>query len=488
MRLPVNHPPAPAPQEDPLPAHEDTFAAEFERHRPVLRRHAARLLRGSGHDPDDVLQDVYLRADAALRGGVVPIDARAWLLRLVRNASLDELRRAKVRAAVGDVELETLPSSAAQLPEVLIDRTEARELLGDIHRLPDRQKSVLVLNALDGLSHEEVALQLDTTVDTTRSLLARARANLRQTAIARETSCVSVRDALEVAAESGVRASEIARRHLWSCSGCRAHQALLRERPSRLRRLAGWSPWGVLAQLVGGGSVATVQKVAVGACCALVVGGSAVTVPVVKHHASEEPQLAMLTPADVDDAAPRAARKAREDKPASKPGAPVPTPVVASSTPSARSSAPAKPAKAKARRKARRVPATFPRRFDDRKQFTAVVRAFMRTNPTPQEQQEFFARARKFHLSPPGSRARKSALLKLQREAFKPRPVRTPPAKGLPAPAPTATATPAPVQTAVPTPAETPAPPPVVTPAPTPVPTETAVATPTASPSPVATP
>ncbi len=109
-----------------------------------------------------------------------------------------------------------------------------------------------------------------------------------------------------------MRASEIARRHLWTCGECRAHQASLRDRPSRLRRLAGWSPWAVVAQLLGGGGVATVQKVAVGACCALVVGGGAVTVPVVKHHATEDPaaQVAMLTPDDIA-AADRPQRRAQ---------------------------------------------------------------------------------------------------------------------------------------------------------------------------------
>lgn len=456
----------------------------------MLRRQAARLLRGSGHDPDDVIQDVYLRADAALRGGVVPIDPRAWLLRLVRNAALDELRRAKVRA-VGGVELETLPSAAGQLPEVLVDRTEARELLGDIHRLPDRQKSVLVMSALDGLSHEEVAVRLDTTVDTTRSLLARARANLRQTAEARETSCVSVRDALELAAESGVRASELARRHLWSCAGCRAHQALLRERPSRLRRLAGWSPWGVLAQLVGGGGVATVQKVAVGACCAIVVGGGAVTVPVVKHHASEEPQLAMVTPADLDDAAPKRPRTARSPH-APTPAAPVAavdTPPSAASTESARIAVPTKPKAARSKPKPRRVPTVRPRRFDDRALYNRAVQAFMRTNPTAEERQAFFAGARKFHASPPGSRVRRAILSRLAQQAYTRTPRPAPP-KGLkPVPTPVATPVPTaapPVQTPVATPA------PVETPVPTvvatPVPTETPVATPTETASPVATP
>ncbi|MDA0171217.1 sigma-70 family RNA polymerase sigma factor [Solirubrobacter taibaiensis] len=486
------------PQEDPLPAHEDTFAAEFERHRPVLRRQAARMLRGSGYDPDDVLQDVYLRADAALRGGVVPMDSRAWLLRLVRNACLDELRRARVRGVAGDVELETLPAVSGQLPEVLVDRTEARALLGDIHRLPDRQKSVLVMSALDGLSHEEVAVRLDTTVDTTRSLLARARANLRQTAQARETSCFSVRDALDDAASGGVRASEIARRHLWTCGECRAHQASLRDRPSRLRRLAGWSPWAVVAQLLGGGSVATVQKVAVGACCALVVGGGAVTVPVVKHHAAEDPaaQVAMVTPEDIA-VADRPVRRAKGgDATPAKPLLVSTAPVVA---PSAKSAAAATKRaatvkKAKAKAKARRPVAT--RSLNDyRRQYSVMVRHFLKGNPTEAQRAEFFARARKFMLSPPGSKARKSALLNLSEVAFGNRRNPAPP-KGIrpAAPQPKPTAAPKPVETPEPTPVQTPEPTPVATPAPvetpaaTPVPTETPVATPPAEPTPVATP
>ena len=243
------------------------------------------MLRGTGHDPDDVLQDVFLRAHAALRSGVVPIEPRAWLMRIVHNAAIDELRRARLRP-VGDVELDGVPAVAARLRTRSAERAEARALLGDIHRLPDRQRSVLVLSALDGLTHEEVASRLDTTVDTTRSLLARARENLRRTAAARETSCFAVRDALDSASAAGVRASEIARRHLWTCTECRAHQRDLRG-PSRLRRLASWSPWALAAQLLSGGG-----KVAVSACCALVIGGGAVTVPVVaEYHRSLPPEV-----------------------------------------------------------------------------------------------------------------------------------------------------------------------------------------------------
>src|SRR5919107_1342332 len=95
---------------------EESLAVVYERHRPVLRRQAARLLYASGHDSEDVLQDVFLRVHTAIRSGVVPLEPRAWLLRLVHNACVDELRRARTRP-VGDVELDGMPAMAAQLPD-----------------------------------------------------------------------------------------------------------------------------------------------------------------------------------------------------------------------------------------------------------------------------------------------------------------------------------------------------------------------------------
>ena len=270
---------------------EEALARVFERHRPWLRRHAGRLLRGSGHDPDDILQDVFLRVHGALRGGVAPLAPRAWLLRLVQNACIDELRSGR-RMAGEAVELDLLPSTGAHPPVELARRIEARALLVDMSRLPDRQRDVLVLSALDGLSHEEVATRLDTTVVTTRSLLARARENLRRTAAARDTACASVREDLQQAVDARVRPSEVARRHLWSCADCRAHARDLRP-ARRRRRLAAWSPVGVLVQLITSGGA---QKVAVGVCCALMLDGAATVPGIVGGVTPEIAQVAAEPP------------------------------------------------------------------------------------------------------------------------------------------------------------------------------------------------
>jgi RNA polymerase sigma factor (sigma-70 family) len=467
---------------------EESLAVVYERHRPALRRQAARLLYASGHDSDDVLQDVFLRVHTALRGGVVPLEPRAWLLRLVHNACVDELRRARTRP-VGDIELDGMPALAAQLPDELARRAEARALLGDIHRLPDRQRSVLVMSAIDGLSHEEVAGRLDTTVETTRSLLARARENLRRTAAARETACTAVCAALDEAAAAGVRASEVARRHLWSCSDCRAHQRDLRTTtPSRLRRLAGWSPWGIVAQLLGGGGLAGVQKVAVGACCALVVGGGAVAVPELAVHARHGQDVASLQPEIVIQEAVKGVRAPAAKRPAPTPAASGPS---WSPTPAAtaiESVAVSRPKAAKRKppaRVARAQASSLSRSEMTRLGF--AYRMLNQRNPTRAERAEVDRLLREFRKLPKGSQARSAALMRLQHAAFGgPRPVLTPaptpPAKGISTPVPTPSATPA---APAATPIATATPVPTAAAVETPVPTATPAATGTATAVPV---
>lgn len=463
----------------------------YERHRPVLRRQAGRLLYGSGHDSDDVLQDVFLRVHTALRGGVVPLEPRAWLLRLVHNACVDELRRARTRP-VGDVELDGMPALAEQLPDELAHRAEARALLGDIHRLPERQRHVLVMSAIEGLSHEEVAGRLDTTVETTRSLLARARENLRRTAAARETACQFVCDALDEAASAGVRASEIARRHLWTCSDCRAYQRDLRASPSRLRRLAGWSPWGIVAQLLGGGGGAAVQKVAVGACCAIVGVSGAVAVPEIAVHSRHAPELATVVPPDpeANERAARRERSARERPVSPAPAAPTTTVVAHVATP-----APKRVATKKVKRTKPRTPPTAARYTrlsrTEQRRLSLAMRSFYASNPTAEERKEMASLLRDFQRS--SGAQRNTALLRIGARAFgknlsgpaPTRPARPAPPKGIATPAPTPEKR-APEPTPTPTP-HAPAPTPAVA-TPTPPPAEPTPTPPPAEPTPTATP
>ena len=357
-------------------------------------------------------------------------------MRLTHNACVDELRRGRTRA-VGDVELDGMPAMAAQLPDELTRRAEARALIGDIHRLPERQRHVLVMSALDGLSHEEVAGRLDTTVETTRSLLARARENLRRTAAARETACQAVCDALDEAAASRVRASEIARRHLWSCADCRSYQRDLRAAPRRLRRLAAWSPWGIVAQLAGGGGAATVQKVAVGACCAIVGVGGAVAVPEIAVHSGQLPEITASVPVPV--APEPALRPQRDKRAATSPVPAAPVPVVAPSTAVARVAVTPSTPRAKTKP---RTSTTTPRRAHaaslKRNEYRALSKAmckFLNTNPSQADRKAMFELMRKFRGTRPGSPDRMLALAAMEKRAREQK-YTPPPAKGIATPAP----------------------------------------------------
>ena len=95
------------------------------------------------------------------------------------------------------------------------EREEFRLLVGDIHELPETQKTALVLREMDALSYEQIAEAMETTVPSVKSLLVRARVSLAEAAEARLLSCEEVRIELgEVAEGLRRRPSPLVRRHL----------------------------------------------------------------------------------------------------------------------------------------------------------------------------------------------------------------------------------------------------------------------------------
>ncbi len=72
---------------------DDAFRAIHDRYRARLLAYARQMLRGALGDPEDALQDVFLRAYRALRASDRPVTLRAWLYRIAHNRCIDELRR-----------------------------------------------------------------------------------------------------------------------------------------------------------------------------------------------------------------------------------------------------------------------------------------------------------------------------------------------------------------------------------------------------------
>jgi RNA polymerase sigma factor (sigma-70 family) len=157
------------------------FSEIHRRFRAALTAFARRMLHGSGHDPEDVVQDAFIRAYRGLRVTDRPMALRPWLYMIVRNRALDELRAPR-RADAYDDEAGMRCVADADPAQCFAEHEEMRQIVAEIARLPERQRLALVMREFDGRSHAETAQALHTTVPATKSLIVRARSNL-QTAV-----------------------------------------------------------------------------------------------------------------------------------------------------------------------------------------------------------------------------------------------------------------------------------------------------------------
>ena len=145
---------------------------------------AYRIL-GNAEGAEDAAQEAFIKAYRNLnqyRGG----SFKAWLLRIVTNVCYDQLRHVQRRPASSLEDLAVDPEHAGKL----VDHAEQpgdyalRQELGQviqrgIEQLPAEQRMVLTLSDVEGLSYEEIAAVMDTSLGTVKSRLSRARAKLR---------------------------------------------------------------------------------------------------------------------------------------------------------------------------------------------------------------------------------------------------------------------------------------------------------------------
>ena len=233
--------------------HDEAFSVIHDRYRQRLFAYTRQMLGGSRQDAEDALQDVFLRAYAGLRTNGRPISLKAWLYRVAHNRCVDQLRRPQP----SPTELYETTRGALHDPlEIAERREDLRRLVADIQRLPEQQRSVLLMREIEGISYAELADTHGVTVAAVKSLLVRARMGLVEAGEARATDCEEVREDLCLSFDKGVRASGLARRHMRDCHACRDYRVALRTNRQRLGALLpiGAGPLAALLQIFGGGS------------------------------------------------------------------------------------------------------------------------------------------------------------------------------------------------------------------------------------------
>jgi len=186
----------------------DAFRELTEPHRRELLVHCYRML-GSFQDAEEALQETMLAAWQGVGRFEGRSSLRTWLYRIATNRCLNARRSAGRRPAkewdVPDVQpppptrlgevawLEPFPDARRTLldrngddaplgPEARYEQTESVSLafVTALQLLPPRQLAVLILRDVLGFHASEVADMLDTTVESVKSALKRARAGLEQ--------------------------------------------------------------------------------------------------------------------------------------------------------------------------------------------------------------------------------------------------------------------------------------------------------------------
>jgi RNA polymerase sigma factor (sigma-70 family) len=232
---------------------ERAFEVLYERYHQPLYRYCRSMLRHEA-DAQDALQSAMTGAYAALRRSQRDAPIRPWLFRIAHNESISVLRRRRPAAELTD----DLGGAVASVEEHEDRRARLALLVADLRELPDRQRAALVMRELSGLSHEDIAVALSTSVGGAKQAIFEARRALSEFVEGRAMSCEDICRLVSDADGRVLRGRRV-RAHLRECSSCSSFATMIPGRSADLRALVPPLPAiaaaGLLTRILGGSSV-----------------------------------------------------------------------------------------------------------------------------------------------------------------------------------------------------------------------------------------
>ncbi len=208
------------------------FTTLYERHHQAIYRYCRSIVRDD-HDAQDALQSAMASAYTALCASERDLAVRPWLFRIAHNEAISVLRRRHPEDELVDVH-ESLDSDVERTAE---ERERLCILVADLQALPERQRAVLLMRELSGLSIAEIAGALSVSSGAAKQTLFEARSSLHEFAKGRAMECEAVRRAISDRDGRVLRGRGL-RAHLRDCAGCRDFHALIETRAADLHALA----------------------------------------------------------------------------------------------------------------------------------------------------------------------------------------------------------------------------------------------------------
>ncbi len=168
---------------------DKAFEVVYRRHRAGVRRFCARQC-GSEATGQELAQEVWFRVIRAVQNGNYSSDGRfaPYLYRIARNHLIDWYRKTGSyreiemdESAENEAEMSTLEISGARNPEQTVsEREELRNVMSIIEKLPEEQRSTLMMYLEAEMTYEEIAVATGTNRETVKSRLRYARQTLRK--------------------------------------------------------------------------------------------------------------------------------------------------------------------------------------------------------------------------------------------------------------------------------------------------------------------
>ncbi len=143
---------------------------------------------GDRTEAEDLAQEVFLRVYRTAGRYEPTAKFSTWIYRIATNISLNAIRN---RSRFHTISLEVrqddnedfhrdIPDTNDPGPDDAMSQEElARVVMSAIEQLPEQQRAAIILNKYEGLSYEDVAKILACSVMAVKSLLSRARTNLK---------------------------------------------------------------------------------------------------------------------------------------------------------------------------------------------------------------------------------------------------------------------------------------------------------------------
>ena len=159
---------------------------DMEALRLLVETHQARVIGtiskmlGSDAEAEDLAQQVFIRVWKSAPRYRPTAKFTTWLFRITRNLVFNELRRKRHFADQAEEIPEPTERGDKEPDRVLMGEELQLAIQDAINRLPHSQRMAIILRRYEEMAYEEIAKVMGTTVPAVKSILFRARAELRE--------------------------------------------------------------------------------------------------------------------------------------------------------------------------------------------------------------------------------------------------------------------------------------------------------------------